>query len=416
MNTNVSPATNLDTGDPGDETLSRYKYQCSAAAINCVRLILDESDIVTVICENFEDIVIERLDGQFIGLQIKTRKLDLGPFTATEEVIIKSLRRFCESDKLFPGKFEKFDFSTNHGFWKKKETEMNLPWVLESLKLRGTTKSLSGKNPMRKLVNSICEGTKLTPEIVDQTLCKTVLNMRMESIDGIDHRVREVIGQCPVSCDFPYSQVAKVAEEIVNMCFQASSKKPDGDMADLYAAGADFCDVVKQQSLAGKCISKAQVESIINAHSVISEPLQLSGLVPISSLPTHLAVMIQKLDKGGLQSSRIDDMGDLVKSFQHLLLKWIARFGSQVAEERYQNLLMKVKLDCTEAQVVVENPDTQYAPQMYEELKSRLRARVADAHDDLHGCNAEHLMGAAGMLTEQCKAWWSPKFDIEEAS
>ena len=416
MNTEVSPGTILDTDDPGDETLSRYKYQCSAAAINCIRLILDASDVITVICENFEDILIERADGMFIGLQVKTRKLDLGPFTATEEVIIKSLRRFCETDKLFPGKFQKFDFSTNHGFWGKKENEMNLPWVLDALKKRGTTKNLTGKNPTRKLVNSICKDTELKPDMVDQTLRKTILNSRMESIDGIDHRVREVLGQCPVSRDFPYSQVAKVAEEIVNMCFQASSKKPDGNMADLYAAGADFSDIVEQQSLAGKCISKSHVESIISAHSALCEPLQLSGLVPISSLPAHLAVMIQKLDKGGLQSSRIDDMGDLVKSFQHLLFKWVAREGSEIAEERYQNLLMKVKLDCTEAQVFVESPDSQYAPQMYEELISRLRVRVADAHDDLHGCSTEHLIGAAGMLTQQCKAWWSPKFDIEEVS
>lgn len=415
MTTDPSPGNVLDIDDPGDETLARFRYQCSAAAINCIRLILDVHDVVAVICENFEDILVERLDGTFVGLQIKTRRLDLNPFTATEAVIVKSLGRFCMLDSQFPGKFQKFDFSTNHSFWRKKENEKNLPWVLDALKERQSIKHLPKTNFMRRFVHSICAETDLPAEQVIQTLCKTVLNSRTEAIEGIDHRVREAVGQCPVASDLSFSQVAKVAEELVNMCFQASSKKTTGDISDLYAAGLEFSEIVKGRSLAGKCISKKRVENIINAHCVVGESLQLSGLVPISSLPTHLATMIQKLDKGGLQNSRIDELSDLVMSFQHLLLQWVRKYGSEIAEERYQNLLAKVKFDCIEAQVVVENSDTQYAPQMYVELIQRLRDRVDDAHDELHGCNKEHLMGAAGMLTQQCKAWWSPKFEIEEA-
>lgn len=414
LNVANSPINVLDTDDPGDETLARFRYQCSSAAINCVRLILYAHEAVTVICENFEDILIERPDGSFIGLQVKTRQLSSDPFTATEAVIIKSLRRFCELDKRFPGQFCTFDFSTNHSFWEKSANERNLRWILKSLKERGNTKRLPKKNPMRKLVNSICEGTDLTPDIVDKTLLKTVLNSRLEGIDGITPRVTEVVSQCPGACDFPLSRVAKIAEDIVNICFQASSKKTTGDQSQLYAAGVDFHQTVKQHEMAGKCIKKKDIEDLINSHCSVSEPLELSGLVPIGSLPPHLATMIQKLDKGGLQVARINEMSDLVKSFEHLLVKWVRRFGPDITKERYQSLLVKVKFDCTEAQVSSETPNAPYAPQMYEALLERLKVRVADAHDELHGCSREHLMGAAGMLTEQCKAWWSKKFEIKE--
>lgn len=50
MTADFSPSTVLDSDDLREEILLRYKYQCSAAAINCIRLILDASDVVTVVC------------------------------------------------------------------------------------------------------------------------------------------------------------------------------------------------------------------------------------------------------------------------------------------------------------------------------------------------------------------------------
>jgi hypothetical protein len=31
----------------------------------------------------------------------------------------------------------------------------------------------------------------------------------------------------------------------------------------------------------------------------------------------------------------------------------------------------------------------------------------------LYKCRPEHLMGAAGMLTQKCKTWWSGRFDVD---
>lgn len=416
MNDIESPSIVLDKLDPGDDTLARYKYQCSTAAINCVRLLTDETNVARVICENFEDLLIEHPDGTFIGIQVKTKRLDLDAFKATDPVVIKSFARFCELDQLFPNQFRAFDFSTNHRFWDSSENGKNLPWILCGLKKRGTVKRLPKTNPLRCFVNSICAMTNLSDEQVTATLCKSVVNSRLEPVDAIDHRVREAIGSYHGTSELTLSQNALLGEQLVSMAFQASSKKTTGETTDLYAAGVDFSSVVEAHTLAGKCLTKDLVESILTTPKTASEPLELSSLVPISSLPTHLAVMVQKLDKGGLQAARIEEMSDLVKSFQILLLKWVSRYGVEKAEERYQTLLMTVKFECTEAQVACETPNTQYAPQMYEHLLARLRARVADAHDDLHGCRPEHLIGAAGMLTEQCKAWWSPKFKIEKAT
>ncbi|MFV1535712.1 dsDNA nuclease domain-containing protein [Phaeobacter sp. JH204B] len=415
MNKGHSPSTTLDTKDPGDDTLERYKYQCSVAAINCVRLLTASTNVVRVVCENYEDILIEHSDGSFVGLQVKTRKIDLDAFKSTDHAVIKSLSRFCALDQMFPGKFTAFDFSTNHWFWETSQNEKNLPWLIDRIKERGNVKRLPNTNPLRKFVKSICETSTFTEEQVVSTLCKTVLNCRSEPVSVIAVRVREAVGSYPATSELTFSQNAKVAEDLVNLTFQASSKKLDGEVTDLYAAGVSFDAILDAHTLAGKCIRKDQVERLLVPPKDSSEPLELSSLVPIESLPTHLAVMVQKLDKGGLQAARIEQMNDLVQSFQALLFRWINKHGVKQAEARYQTLLATVKFECTEAQIASEAPDTQYAPRMYELLFERLRARVAEEHVDLHGCRPEHLMGAAGMLTEQCKTWWSPKFKIEKA-
>ena len=411
-----SPSTVLDATDPGDDTLERYKYQCSVAAINCVRLMSATNEVVRVVCENFEDIVIEHANGLFVGLQVKTRGLDLDPFKATDAAVTKSLLRFCVLDQLFAEKFTAFDFSTNHWFWETSENGKNLPWLISNIKARGDVKRLPQTNPMRNFVNVLCEKSGLNESQVVSTLCKTMLNCRTEPVGAIAYRVREALGNYQPTSELTLSQAAEVAEDLVNLTFQASSKKLEGDVAELYAAGTDFKSILDAHTLAGKCITKAQVSKILVPPAAPTEPIELSSLIPIESLPTHLAVMIQKLDRGGLQAARIEQMSDLVQSFHALLFKWVNKYGVDHAQERYQTLLATVNYECTEAQVASENTDAQYAPLMYEKLFQRLRERVAEEHTDLHGCRPEHLMGAAGMLTEQCKAWWSPKFKIEGVS
>jgi len=411
-----SPGSVLDVQDPGDDTLSRYRYQCCVAAINCIRMLSEESEVVRIVCENYEDLLIEHSDGSFVGVQVKTRRLDRPAFRATDDEVIKSFARFCELDMLFPDKFTTFDFSTNHWFWEVSENDKNLPWLLEKLKQRGTVKGLPGTNPVRKYINLICEKSGLNDQKIVSTLCKTIVNSRSEKVDAIDHRVREAIGSYPPTSGLNLSQNAKLADELIHLTFQASSKNLIGNTAELDAGGVDFKSVIDAHTLAGKCITRKLVANILTPPASTSEPIELSSLVPIDSLPTHLAVMVQKLDRGGLQAARIEQMSDLVKSFQALLFRWINKFGVEQAEERYQTLLATVNFECTEAQVACATDSQLYAPKMYEYLFQQLRARVADEHNELHGCRPEHLMGAAGMLTEQCKAWWSPKFEVEKVS
>jgi Cap4 dsDNA endonuclease len=83
----TSPDTVLDKVDPGDDVASRFNYQHCYAAMNAIRLITDETNIAQVICENYEDLLIKKRAGKFIGTQIMTRALTQPPFKSSDQQI-----------------------------------------------------------------------------------------------------------------------------------------------------------------------------------------------------------------------------------------------------------------------------------------------------------------------------------------
>tara|TARA_R110001606_G_scaffold71247_9_gene163301 strand:+ start:30313 stop:30480 length:168 start_codon:yes stop_codon:yes gene_type:complete len=50
---------------------------------------------------------------------------------------------------------------------------------------------------------------------------------------------------------------------------------------------------------------------------------------------------------------------------------------------------------------------------MYKGLRERLSERVTSQSQPLFGATEEHLVGAAGILTEECSVWWSNKFELK---
>ena len=73
-------------------------------------------------------------------------------------------------------------------------------------------------------------------------------------------------------------------------------------------------------------------------------------------------------------------------------------------------MLSLVRFDCTEARVAAEAKGEPFGPLMYETLRSLVEKRCSADPDKVYKCRPEHLMGAAGIITQKCKAWWSKEF------
>jgi len=123
-----------DMEDHGADTQFRYRYQATCAAIYSLLLLRDPQEYDTLYCELLEDILLRRPDGEYVGIQVKTRKEGLGPFKATEEDIIHSLRKFVKLDLEYPNRFCKYMIVTNCGFWNEKQDGGNLEYLLDLCK------------------------------------------------------------------------------------------------------------------------------------------------------------------------------------------------------------------------------------------------------------------------------------------
>lgn len=409
-----SPDTVLDKTDQGDEVAERFNYQHCYAAMNAIRLITDPS-IAEVICENHEDFLLKQTIGKFIGTQIKTRALNQPLFKSNDVQVRSALTKFCILDAKFPGCFVAFDFTTNHGFWKEADSANNLPWLLDGIRERGGIKGLRSTNPLRQFVGDLAASAGLKLPDVAATLQKTVLRGHDSDISSIRWYVREVLSECPGVSELPYLTVFQIAEAVIALARNASMKKLKGSLADLYAPGTDLASALEDQQLQGKRISKSDVAAVIdqfkhngNAYQDIS----LINHITPADIPSDLVRAVRKLAKGQVEAARVTNIEDLVRSFEALFLQWSRRYGTEEATQRYHNVLAIVQFEATEAHVHAEKAGAPYGSAMYAALFERLKARSKQDADQLYKCRPEHLLGAVGLLTEQCKAWWSPTFDV----
>jgi len=410
-----SPSTILDCDDPGDDTIARFRYQFCIVAINAFQLISSPGSAVSLICENFEDIIIERSDGSYDAVQVKTKLRHLTPFKANEPAVEKSLVRFAKLNDRFPNRFSSFQFVTNHEMWEEQENNSNLIWLLLELQRSPKIKGLRKTNPKRALVEKIAEASETTVDNVIEMLQRTKCVARREDVKSIDRAVSDAITQCTDCADLQYAMVLKLADDAIAAAFHASSNGRKTLVAKLYASDADYEDVFAEASLDGKRIDSKVITDIISRHlQPSSELVDITGLVNLDSLPKGLSKMVQKMAKGGVETVRIQHMTDLVRSLEALEVRWATRFGRERAKAQMKDILGRTLTECVEAHVEMSTAEAPYGSSQYTNTKSRLEKRFSTEMESLHGCQIEHLMGAVGALTEDCKVWWSEEFELQE--
>jgi hypothetical protein len=253
----------------------------------------------------------------------------------------------------------------------------------------------------------------LTEEQVVAALLKCKHTSRNDTVESGRKDVVEAIAECPGLGSTPINKARALADALVGLARDASTKSSGSSVLALYTAGSDFAAVLANEKLKAKRITKTQVEEIIADGTKVSvETLCVDETVRFADLPKTLSVLYQKLERGQLETDRVLQMEDLVHSVEALYMRWATRYGADEANKRLNDLKTMVQFDCTEAKVAAAKSGEPYASEMYAELYKIVKARCAIADDHVYMCRPEHLMGTAGVLTEECKVWWSEKFPL----
>ncbi len=288
---------------------------------------------------------------------------------------------------------------------------------MATLRERGGIKGLRETNSLRQFVDGIARSAGLGSNEVVATLTKTTVRAHRSDISHIRSSVQEALCECQGVKELPYTTVLTIAKAVVQIAREASTRTLRGPITELFTPGTDLTTAVDDQLLAGKRICKEDVLSVIAQHKdsgKVYQDVNVSALVTPADAPSDLVVAFRKLAKGRVEAARVTNIEDRVRSFEALFLEWSRRYGPDEATKRYHNVLAAVQFEAAEAHAAAEKGGEPYGSAMYDALASRLKERAREDREQLHGCRPEHLIGAAGVLTQLCKTWWSTRFDVSE--
>ena len=399
---NSAPVENV-----GGETLRRYRYQLSYAAVLALGMLQDEPGLDMLFCDHFDDVLLRRRDGQWCGVQVKTRQLADGPFKATEDRVVSAMKRFCPLDSATPNSFFRFVLASNCGYWAGDKTYQNLPLMIDDAKA-----CLGNGGPPARLnafLKRLGTGGDVSSEAILSVLRKLELPDHMPSLDDDLNRLVSHLSDLPDLRQLTWLDLRYVADALVGIMFSAASCR--------YSTGLDyvaFCDRPAEAAAAAaaqtKLITAQDLRSEIDRKAKVPALLRSRNPRLIPRPPSPNAILDLKLSRGGVSVENSDLLKDQKYSTECLLLEWLSR-DEEDATRRYEHLSMLVRNECQEAYDEAKLLSPVFGEPMLNSVRQRLRA-VAVTEPNLFQCSYQHLLGMAGVLTEDCTVWWSEKFAL----
>ena len=395
--------------DPGDDIQQRYRYQAACASIFSLSLLSGDSEFECLFCEHHEDILIKRVDGKFIAIQVKTQKSNLGTFTATHKDIIKSLKRFVILEKDYPGKFSRFVITTNCGFWEKSKKNSNLPYILEELKKKLTLEGINKNQVYSSLINKLVNDTNCDEDLIITAL-KKVKTDKQPDFDNVIPKLVSIISEIFNVSYKPYYEIENAAKNLREKMFNAASLENDPPHSSFYAILKDAEEIEKNDIIQGKMFNKEKIENIIE--NSLNREIVLWSLkhFNITQLPENSLTMKIKMEAGEISSDNIENMKDLKFSAEKFLREWQIKYGIGVSNDRYEQLRLIAREECLASRDLAKNSSkVPYGRKMLIILRERVKELCRNDKESVFGCNQYHLLGISGILTEECVIWWSEK-------
>jgi hypothetical protein len=406
-----NPDEILNPDDKGDESLKRFHYQASYAALEAVRLLDEKLNYESVYCEQVEDILVKFKNGKFMGIQVKTK--DDGWFTFNDPHIIKSLKRFIEHESKFPDKFVRYVLCTNCGFSRDK-TASNLSYCLSLIrKYDGNLELCFDEVNFEKSIEYLSVDTGHDQSLIINTL-KKVETVVWYSLKEYERLLSDDITIITNNEYQPIASMTKTAERLTQLTLTAARLPYNSDQPSYYKWLIDPQKAIVESIIENKRITKEKVTNILN--ECLTQLGILEGISPIEiqNFPTGLNILALKMTKGGIDESDIELVKDYDHSAMRLLLGWSYAHGKKEADVRAEHLRLIVQHECKDAYNRKYDAGKVFGQEMLTLVREHLRQRQSEVTQRYHDCNFEHLEGMAGILTEKCFIWWSEKFKIDE--
>lgn len=400
------------SGDPGDETERNFRYQHQYGVVLLAAARRGALNYIALYCEHHEDFLAERPDGLFDGYQIKTSRPENGAWTLTSAALTKSIGRFVDLMTAFPGQIAKFVFVSNSD--------------VDSVTPASTDDKRRGRCPglMLDHVRSCSNVEAMQPPFRNtfDTLAAELgagkaqlfeVLRRLETVKGPSREdfdaalAQEHIGGLSECAHLAPGALRELCNDLVARFHRAASLyvvDPDRYLAKVCSGTND--DPV----FTAKRIVIADVHLIPPSKAV--DVFRYQGPPTISlGQPRPKRILEQKLARGGV-GDLIDYMKSREQAAEYHFLEEQAKDPVSAARQLRQ-VEEAVHGECLEAYMVRRTVEAPFGQAMFNDVSTRLRSLESQRRELLGGAPYELLMGTAALLTDDCRVWWSERFQLD---
>jgi hypothetical protein len=353
----------------------------------------------------------EGSNGRFTGIQVKTRELDQPPFRMSDSSVSGALKRFCVRDARYPGQFESFVLATNFVF--NEGATDDVATLLACCSDRSKFDDLGPKHKLRKHLAQFAEETSLDVEQLILSLAKVRLEQRKTGIDQPEQDLVRALGEFEALQHLSHLVLGRIASAIRSHIWDVSSLALDSYVLQTHAVVEDLARHIEALRERRKRLDKEIMATLTTPPpSDQRELLSIREFIARDSIPPGLGRMELKMAAGGIGYIDVENMKDDVASLERTFLGWKEKFGLQEANRRLAHFQYLAKRDAREAEGATATGASAYGSRMLSDLRTRAQSTARNEAGDLFGCRAEHLVGTAGLLSEECKVWWGTDRDL----
>lgn len=397
----------------GEDTERNYRYQHAYGAILLIGAACKKLPYISIYAEHHEDILGERDDSLFDGYQIKTRKPEDGVWDLADTAVKKSIKNFVNLYKKFPSAIGELKFVSNVGYSSpavdiKDQTKLRRSPLkfLEVVQASGNFGLIA--KPYAQTFDEIREFCECTSQELFETLTRMQFVRGPERSSFDAEIVTDHLALLPECVGQSVEVLSSVRDELIRKVWLASHSVNDSSRHWLPAGIIS----PSNPTIFAKRVPVNAVYDILNQKVAPSFLFRSSYSVSLGNGKGNLWKLRKKMERGKLHS-QIETMERRSISAEQSLIEHANRRPEDI-ERLLTQLEGIVQGECDEAFHTSSITEDDFGPQMLKDVYARLREK-ANVHSKLvFDQPYEMLIGMAGLLTGECKVWWSQPFNLED--
>jgi hypothetical protein len=409
------PSTLLNTlpeDTTGQDTERNYRYQHAYGVILLIGAATNKFPYSSIYAEYHEDLICERTDNLFDGFQVKTRKPEDGSWDLADEPLKKSIKQFVRLNKTFSESVGCLTFVSNVGFSNPGQD------IKDQLKLRRSPVRLLETIKKSSSIDDIQVPYSVTlhelSEFCECSLDELFLTLKkVELVQGPDRNsfdseiVTTHLATIPLCSTFSVPTLNAIRDELIHQVWLASHRVDD--------PSKHWYPISKATSQNPRITAKRiPVEAVFQVIQNKAEPPFRyfdSPTITLGNGKGNLDTLRRKMERGDLHS-QILTMERRSISAEQKLIEFAIRnpIGINAHLAQLEDI---VQGECDEAYLQASLVGKPFGRQMLADVYQRLKSKAEREADLVLGQPYELLVGISGLLTGECKVWWSERFNLE---